>query len=115
MSIKDLYEKEREYERCVFGEYEDIKSLSFPSFIIFLEQYIEKAKKAYTEKWQDELPPWMKSCVEFDKHRAAPVKAYEEIIKVMALAGAALETYTVIDSKKWREHPEVDARKWLDD
>lgn len=115
MSIHDLYEKEREYERCVFGNYKDIESLSFPSFIIFLEQYIEKAKKAYTEKWQTELPPWMKACAEFDQHEAAPVKAYEEIIKVMALAGAALETYTVIDSSKWREHPEVEAKKWLDE
>lgn len=110
--IKDLYEKERNYERCVFGEYKDQKALSFPSFIIFLEEYIKKAKKAYAGKWEKDLPPWMITCIEYENNGAAPVKAYEELIKVLALAGAALETYAVIDPTKWREDPESDASKW---
>jgi len=112
MSIKKLYDKERDYERCAFGEYKDIKSLSFPSFIIFLEEYIKKAKTAYAGKWEKDLPPWMVTCIEYEKTGVAPVKAYEEIIKVLALAGAALETYAVIDADKWRENPESDAIKW---
>jgi hypothetical protein len=110
--IKRLYEKERDYERCVFGEYKDDPSLSFPSFLVFLEKYIEKAKAAYAGKWDKDLPPWMKTCVEYENGGFAPVKAYEELIKVMALAGAALETYTIIDPEKWRENPESDASKW---
>jgi len=112
--MHNLYQKERDYERHVFGEYSQDKSLNFASFLIFLEQYIKKAKKAYCGKWDDELPPWLKMCDEFENHGVAPTKAYEEIIKVMALAGAALETYAVIDSSKWREHPERDALKWKD-
>jgi len=112
MSIHDLYDKERQYECQVFGNYKDISSLSFPSFIIFLEQYIEKAKKAYSGKWDKELPEWLKTCKEFEQHGTAPVKAYEELIKVMTLAGAALETYSDIDSSKWRENSENDALKW---
>lgn len=48
--IHKLYEKERDYERSVFGNYKNDKSLSFPSFLIFLEQYLKKAKAAYAEK-----------------------------------------------------------------
>jgi len=111
-SVKDLYDKERNYERSVFGEYNDDPSLSFPSFLLFLEQYVQKAKAAYTGKWEKDLPPWLQTCVEHQNGGFAPVKAYEEVIKVMALAGAALETYAVIDSSKWREHGESDALKW---
>lgn len=115
-----LYNKERDYEQCVFGDYSKIKSLSFPSFLVFLRIYVEKAEKAYTEKWESQLPPWFKSCAEqvseatdeFKQGGTAPVKAYEEVIKIMALAGAALETYANIDASKWRENPEVDALKW---
>lgn len=110
--IHELYEKERDYERHVFGEYSQDKSLSFASFLIFLEEYVKKAKQAYVGKWEEDLPPWLKSCAEFENHRVAPAKAYEEVIKVMALAGAALETYAKIDPKKWRENPELDALKW---
>ena len=110
--IHELYDKERDYERCVFGEYRDDPSLSFASFIIFMEQYIEKAKKAYCGNWQKELPPWLKSCAEHKSNGLAPVNAYAEIIKVMALAGAALENYAEIDPDKWRENAEDDALKW---
>jgi len=110
--INELYQKEREYERSVFGEYRDDPSLSFPSFLIFLEEYIKKAKQAYVGKWDKDLPPWMKTCVEHQNSGFAPVKAYEELIKVMALAGAALETYSAIDPSKWRENAESDALKW---
>jgi hypothetical protein len=112
--IRDLYEKERDYERSVFGEYKDDPSLSFPSFLIFLEEYVKKAKKAYAGKWEKELPSWMENCVEHQNGGYAPVKAYEEVIKVMALAGAALETYAKIDPSKWREDAERDVSKWRD-
>ena len=115
--VIQIYLKEREYERSVFGDYENLPELSFPSFLIFLKQYVDKALQAYTEKWDSELPPWLKACREMSDCEgtpkgSAPVKAYEEVIKIMALAGAALETYTDLDASKWREHPEVDALKW---
>ncbi len=113
--IIELFLKERDYEKSVFGEYRNLPELSFPSFLIFLKQYIDKALEAYTEKWDTELPPWLRSCSERNSSTptaAAPVKAYEEVIKIMALAGAALETYTEIDASKWREHPKEDALKW---
>ena len=110
--INELYKKERDYERSVFGEYHDDPSLSFPSFLIFLEKYVKRAKEAYGGKWESELPPWLRGCKEHMNGGYAPVKAYEEVIKVMALAGAALEAYTIIDPSKWRENAESDAAKW---
>lgn len=114
VDIMKLYFKERDYEVKVFGEYSDDKSLSFPSFLLFLKTYTDKAIAAYTGKWESELPPWLKSCIEIENHGVAPVKAYEEVIKIMALAGAALESYTEIDAEKWRENPDEDSKKWLD-
>lgn len=110
--IKELYDKERDYERKVFGEYHNDPSLSFPSFLLFLEEYIKKAKAAYAGKWEKDLPSWLKTCAEHQCNGFAPVKAYEEVIKIMALAGASLETYAAIDPSKWREHAESDALKW---
>jgi len=92
--IINLYYKERDYEVKVFGDYSDDKSLSFPSFLLFLKRYVDKAIEAYTGKWERELPPWLESCE--------------------ALAGAALETYTNINAEKWRENPEEDSKKWKD-
>ena len=117
MQIKyliELYQKEREFETCVFGEYSQVAPLNFASFLIFLKQYIEKALDAYTGKWDTELPPWLLSCKEFQQDGSAPVKAYEEVIKIMALAGAALETYTEIDPEKWRDDLEAAISKWKD-
>jgi len=107
-----LYEKERDYETCVFGDYKNVKSLNLGSFIIFLDIYLKKVKSAYSGKWENELPPWLKSCSEHDSDGNAPVKAYEEIIKIMALAGAALEAYTEVDVSKWREDMEAEMEKW---
>ena len=112
VDIMKLYFKERDYEIKVFGEYSNDKSLSFPSFLLFLKRYVDKAIEAYSGKWERELPPWLDSCKEFDNHGVAPIKAYEEVIKIMALAGAALETYTKINAEKWRENPEEDSKKW---
>lgn len=107
-----LYEKEREYEVLLFGNYSNVKSLSFPSFIVFLDLYMNKIKQAYTGKWQREMPEWLESCSEFDGEGSAPVEAYEQLIKLMALAGAALETYAKINVEKWREDPTSDKKKW---
>ena len=118
--VIQIYLKERDYEKSVFGDYKNLPELSFPSFLIFLKQYADKALQAYTEKWDTELPPWLKGCVEMGDcegtpQGSAPVKAYEEVIKIMALAGAALETYTDLDASKWRKNPEEDAQKWKHD
>jgi hypothetical protein len=110
----ELYKKERDFETCVFGEYSKVESLNFASFLIFLDKYIKKALDAYTGKWDKELPPWLLNCEEFQKEGSAPVKAYEEVIKIMALAGAALETYTEINPERWREDLEAAIRKWRD-
>jgi hypothetical protein len=110
--ILDIYEKEREYETCSFGDYKELKSLNLGSFIIFLDSYLKRVKEAYTGKWNKELPPWLVSCKEFEQDGNAPVKAYEELIKIMALAGAALEAYTDLDVSKWRENIEAESRKW---
>lgn len=114
-NILHLYVKERDYEKSVFGDYENDKSLAFPSFLLFLKIYVDKAMEAYTGKWQRELPPWLVSCKEYENHGVAPIKAYEEVIKIMALAGAALETYTEIDANEWRKNPDEDSKKWLDE
>jgi len=112
--LMELYKKEREYENYVFGDYKDVKPLNFASFLIFIKQYVEKALKCYSGKWDTDLPPWLLSCQEFEQDGTAPVKAYEEVIKIMALAGAALETYTEISPEKWREDLELHISKWRD-
>jgi hypothetical protein len=114
LDIMKLYLKERGYEKSVFGEYSDNQSLSFPSFLVFLQEYVTKAINAYANKWEKELPPWLVSCEEFKQHGVAPVKAYEEIIKIMALSGAALESYAELNPDMWRVDPIKDAEKWKD-
>jgi len=110
----ELYQEERGYEKHLFGDYKQAEELNFGSFLIFIKEYLEKALNAYTVKWETELPPWLSNCREFEQNNTAPVKAYEEVIKIMALAGAALETYTDINPKKWREDLEEHISKWKD-
>jgi len=113
-NLISLYKKERDYETRIFGDYANIEALSFSSFLLFLKEYIDRSFTAYTGKWDTKLPPWLINCKEFQQDGSAPVKAYEEIIKIMALAGAALETYANIDPEKWREDLELDLCKWKD-
>lgn len=110
-TIIKLYKKEREYQRKCFGEYCKIDSLNFASFLNFIRTYLNKAEKEYSDVWDNILPLWLVDCKERIHDGTAPVKAYEELIKVMALAGAALETYTEIDPEKWRSSPE-EGKKW---
>lgn len=114
IELLELYNKERDYERCIFGEYKNVPSLSLPSFLLFIEAYLKKAKDAYSGKWQTELPEWLKTCREHEQVGSAPIRTYEELIKIMALAGAALETYANIDPEKWREDLETHISKWKD-
>ena len=99
----ELYLREREYQRLMFGDYKNDKSLTFSSFIVFLQEYMKSLSFEYTKNWKRILPTWLKSCKEFENHRVAPVTAYEELIKIFALAGAALETYTDIAPEEWRK------------
>lgn len=110
--IFELYKKERKYEKEVFGDYKYLRELSFPSFIVFLKTYLSKIEKSYTEKWENELPPWLIDCQEFSMSGSAPAESYEQLIKLFALAGAALETYAKIDVEKWRSNPQEDMEKW---
>jgi len=111
--IARLYERERQYQISAFGEYQDIHALNLASFLVFLEKYLEKAKEAYAGKWEKDLPPWLQITKEYQLEGSAPVEAYTELIKVMALAGAALETFAVINPDLWRTDPE-EAMKWKD-
>jgi hypothetical protein len=107
-----IYKIERSYQRCCFGDYSKIKSLNLASFLEFIEEYLTKAKEAYCGQWQKELPIWLKNCKEMEQGLSAPTKVYEELIKVMTLAGAALETYAEIYPNKWRINPAEDSQKW---
>ena len=109
--VIELYKKERDYQRCCFGEYVDVKSLTFSSFLHFIEAYLNKAKSAYCGPWKKDLPSWMNNCKEMEEG-SAPIEAYEELIKVMALAGAALETYSDLNPQEWRPDPEQEGQKW---
>lgn len=106
LKVIELYRKERKHENFKFGDYKNIKSLNLASFILLLKYYVEKAEKAYTGEWSDRLPDWLNNCAEYKLHNSAPVKSYEEIIKIMALAGAALETYCDILPDGWRDYLE---------
>jgi len=101
-----LYIKEREYEKEIFGEYKDNPSLNVCSFLIFLDNYLDKAKKYYVSKWEKDsyqIPQWLISTKELISQGSCPVNTYEELIKIFVLAGAALEAYTNINVDEWRE------------
>lgn len=114
-SIIELFIKERNYQKCAHGEYIDIDSLNIASFIIIIETYLNKLKNSYADKWSKNLPEWLIDCKENRLEGSAPVDAYEELIKIFALSGAALETYTDIDVSKWRENIQEDLKKWAEE
>jgi hypothetical protein len=108
--VIELYKKEREYQKAVFGDYRNNPSLNLGSFLLFLDNYLNKAKKYYTSRWTSDLPPWLNATKESSIQGTAPVDTYEELIKIMALAGAALEAYTSINYELWRSEGIKD--KW---
>lgn len=112
--VKELYTKERDYETLVFGKYNNNKSLNLASFLTFLEFYIDRAKQSYCGKWTGDLPPWLKTCKEKEEQGTAPTRSYEDLIKIMALAGAALESFAEVDIDKWREDGSI-KKKWIDE
>ncbi len=99
----NLLQKERDYQTKVFGNYKNNPSLNLASFLSFLKTYIDKAEKEYTNIWVKDLPDWLVAVDEHTHQGSAPVKTYEHLIKIFALAGAALETYTEINPEEWRE------------
>jgi hypothetical protein len=107
-----LYAKEREYQNCAHGDYHNIESLNLGSFLVLIEEYLNKAKKSYSGPWKQELPDWLNNCRENILQGAAPVETYEELIKVFTLAGAALETYAEINLSEWRKDIKEDLKKW---
>lgn len=114
MNITDLfnlYKREREYQNCCFGEYRRVESLNLASFLLFIRQYLDKTEAGYTGKWEQELPSWLTLSKEM-REGSCPVKAYEELIKVFVLAGAALETYADVDPNEWRKDLSEESRKW---
>jgi hypothetical protein len=107
-TIIELYLKERNYQTNVFG---NNPSFNVASFLEFLSVYIDKAKKSYVEKWDSELPKWLETCKESEEQNTAPVSTYGYLIKIMALAGQALELYTQTNSTEWRK--EGVKEKWI--
>ena len=112
--VIELYIKERDYETIVFGDYNNNQSLNIASFLAFLEQYLNRAKKSYCNKWISKLPAWLVNCKEKQDQDTAPVATYEELIKIMALAGAALESYAQIDVDEWRQDGII-KKKWVEE
>lgn len=110
--VCDLYKKERDYQKRAHGDYNNVESLNLGSFLVLIEHYLDKAKKSYSGPWKQERPEWLINCRENILEGSAPVEAYEELIKVFTLAGAALETYADIDLSKWRSNMEEDLKKW---
>lgn len=100
--ISRLYNKERRYQKKMFGSYKSNECLNTASILTFLRAYIVRADKSYTENWTDSLPPWLLRCKESDVQQSAPVMTYDALVKIMTLAGAALESYTDIDVSLWR-------------
>jgi hypothetical protein len=108
----EIYEKERDYQKRVFGDPSKSPCLNIASFLKFIEHYIEKAGQDYVDKWEFKKPAWFKGSMEYDLQGSAPIRTYEHLIKIMALAGAALEVFAEIDPDFWRE--EGIKTKWLD-
>jgi hypothetical protein len=112
IDVKKLYEKERDYQLCAHGDYTQVDSLNLGSFLILIEHYLKKAKELYSGPWTGDLPDWINTCREYEQESHCPAESYEELIKVFALAGAALETYVDIDPEKWRGNIDEDLKKW---
>jgi hypothetical protein len=112
--IIKLFIKERDYETCVFGDYKNNPTLNLASFITFLKIYLDRVEKAYAGVWspKEKFPDWLKDTVESKNGGTGPVEAYENLIKLLALAGAALEAYAEVDVDSWRRNPELDSKKW---
>ena len=108
--IFELLEKERRYEEQIFGNYAQNNALGPSSFVIFIKEYADKLIESYTNKWSADLPPWLISCKESIEQGNAPVKVYEDLIKIMALAAAALEAYAEVNIDEWRA--EGPKEKW---
>jgi len=98
-----LYSKERQYQKKVFGNYEMNPTLNLGSFLVFLQDYVNRAVRSYTQKWSRELPEWLVDCREHEQQGTAPIKAYEELVEIHALSGAALEAFATINPDKWRK------------
>lgn len=113
--IIELYKKERDYQRCMFGDYKGITSLNLASFLTFIRHYLEKAEKGYVGPWvtPEKVPDWLVECKEL-KEGSVPIGAYEYLIKVFALAGAALYANADIDPNKWREDIITEGKKWIE-
>jgi len=100
--VIELYLKEREYQKRVFGDYKNISVLNLASFLLLHREYVQKAENMYAQQWDNDLPPWLGNCREHEIQGTAPVKTYEAIIKNFALHGAAIETFTSINPSMWR-------------
>ncbi len=107
-----LYKKERDYQVCAHGDYTNVETLNLGSFLVLIEHYLNKAKASYSGPWKSEKPPWLNGCKEDSIEGFSPIDAYEELIKIFTLAGAALEVYTDINIARWREDIEQDLKKW---
>jgi hypothetical protein len=112
--IIELYAKERAYQKCMFGDYKNVKSFNIASFISFIRHYLDKAEKGYIGPWitTDKVPEWLKDCKEMSEG-SVPIEAYENLIKVFALAGAALYANADFDVTKWREDVIAEGLKWI--
>lgn len=100
--VIEIFKKERQYEENLFGKYSQNEALNTASILVFIKHYVDKALKSYTKDWTSDLPDWLISCKESRQQNTAPVKTYEEVIKIMALAGALLEANTTLDPDEWR-------------
>lgn len=109
----ELYYKERDYQKQIFGSYESKQVLNISSFLTFIDNYLKKAKDNYCQPWvnfedlQNSNNPefdWFKNSIEMQMQGAAPILVYEELIKIFVLAGAALESYIDIDVEEWRNN-----------
>ena len=112
--VIELYKKERNYQKCMFGDYRNVKSLNIASFISFIRHYLDEAEKGYIGPWvtPDKVPGWLKDCNEL-KEGSVPIEAYENLIKVFALAGAALYSNGDYDPEKWRQDIISEGLKWI--
>jgi len=106
-----LIAKEMEYQRRVFGDYSDLKALNLASHLVFQEDYLNRAKNAYVQRWDSQVPPWMLNCSELQIQRSAPVLTYDAIIKNAALHMSCLKANLMADPIMWRADGKI-KDKW---
>ena len=86
--IFELYIKEREYQKEIFGDFKDNPTLNLASFLILVDKYLKKATNSYLDKWHSNLPDWLLSCKECEQQNTTGAEPDVAVAPMIVVGGA---------------------------